>query len=229
MNKFILFDIDGTLIKKISKTSLHSISFSKAIKKVFGVDCNIHTIAPDGKTDQQIVIEVLATKGIDEEEIRGKMKEVMKEMVTIFEENIETEEMTASKGSKELIEELSKNNILTGLLTGNLEPIAMAKMKKVGLDNYFKIGGFGSDDEVRSNLIKIAIKRAENVFDFNYNDNVFVIGDTPLDIRAGKEAKIKTIGVATGKYSIEDLKKENPNFVFNDLLQKQEILDVLLN
>lgn len=229
MEKLVLFDIDGTITKKITKTSLHSIAFSEAIKKVFDVDCDIHTITPDGKTDQQIIIEVLVQKGIEKERVREKMDDITKEMVAVFERGINTEEMAIQRGVKDLLDELDRNNMLSGLLTGNLEPIAMAKMKRIGLDGYFKLGGFGSDDEVRSNLIKIAIDRAKNKFGFNYNNNVFVVGDTPLDIKAGKEAGIKTIGVATGKYSIEDLKKENPDFVFEDLLDKKGIVDALVS
>jgi len=226
MQKLILFDIDGTLLKG-STSSLHSRAFNEAIKKVFGIDCDIHTINPAGKTDQQIIIEVLISKEIREESVREKIKEVMKEMIAIFESNVGTEEIVIAEGVKDLLEELSKNNMLIGLLTGNLEPIAMAKMKKVGLDSYFKLGGFGSDDEVRANLIKIAINRAKDKFGFEYDNNVFVIGDTPLDIKAGKEAGIRTIGIAAGKYSVEELRKENPDFIFDNLSHKEELLDIL--
>lgn len=226
MNKLILFDIDKTLLT--SKNTLHRSAFSFAIKKLFNIDTSIDIIEHSGKTDKQILIEVLVKEGVKESEAREKLEEMAKEMVNVFEAGIENESVTVAEGARELLEELSGKDVLIGLLTGGLEPIARAKMRKASLDEYFKLGGFGSDDEKRSNLIRIAIERAKDNFGFKLNDNVFVIGDTPLDVKAGKEAGVKTIGVATGKYSTEELRAADPDFVFEDLSRKEEILEVLL-
>ncbi|MGZ7096669.1 MAG: HAD hydrolase-like protein, partial [Methanobacterium sp.] len=96
----------------------------------------------------------------------------------------------------------------------------------IHIDHYFKLGGFGSDNIDRTELVKIAVKKA--IDDFNFNGITFVIGDTPRDIKAGFEADAKTIAVATGTYTKVELKEFNPDFVFESLNEKEEISKVIL-
>ncbi len=141
--------------------------------------------------------------------------------------SITSENSIISDGAKELLQTLDNKKTLLGLVTGNLKSIARGKMKRAGLNNYFKVGGFGSDDENRTNLVKIAIKKVEDGFGFKFNDNIFLVGDTPKDILAGKEAGVKTIAVATGNYAEIDLEKEKPDLVLKDLTQKDKILKLI--
>jgi phosphoglycolate phosphatase-like HAD superfamily hydrolase len=73
-------------------------------------------------------------------------------------------------------------------------------------------------------MVKIAIKRAKEKF--NFKGEVFVIGDTPNDIIAGKEANVKTIVVATGVYSKKKLMKFNPDYVFENLEDTNKIIKI---
>jgi len=227
MNKLVLFDIDGTLIKGDNKK--HRLSFCYAFKKVYELDTTIDIIDHHGKTDKQIILEVLKKKGLDEQRIRLKINEAIKEMTAYFEKSISKDKLSLFEGAQTILEELSKNNILLGLVTGNLEPIARAKLKNVNVNDYFKLGGFGSDDENRINLVRIATKRAEDNFGFKFDNNVFLIGDTPRDIEAGKGAGVKTIAISTGPYSWQELKAENPDFLFKSLTFKEEILNAILS
>ena len=203
MKGLILFDVDKTLIK--SSTG-HEEAFSIGFKEVYNIDSTINIINHYGMTDQQIIIEVLKKKGLKESEIRPKIKECMKAMLDYFDEIKDTIQIEILDGVIELLEELKKQNFLIGLVTGNLEPIGRGKMKKANLNHYFKLGGFGSDNINRAELVKFAIKRAEKNFNFKYDNNVFLFGDTPQDMNAGHEAGITTIGVTTGIYTKEDLK-----------------------
>ena len=225
MNKLILFDIDGTLIGGENKS--HKLSFFYAFKKVYGIDTSIDIIDHPGKTDQQIIIEVLKKEGLSEPIVESKIKECMKVMVDYFNKLINNENIAPLGGVQELLEALNKSDFLMGLVTGNLEDIARGKLKKAGINQYFKVGGFGSDDVDRANLIKLAIKRAGNNFSFKFNNNVFLIGDTPRDIKAGKETEIKTIGVTTGIYSKEQLKDAGADFIVSNLKEKDEIIKII--
>ncbi|MDD5145116.1 MAG: HAD family hydrolase [Candidatus Pacebacteria bacterium] len=218
----VLFDIDKTLLKSARG---HHLSFSEAFKKVFEVDADIDMIEHDGMTDQQIITEILKKNGIAEEEIKSRMAYCTAVMVDYFNEVVKDEKIIILDGVPELLEELEKNNILIGLLTGNLEPIARAKLVKVGLNDYFKLGGFGSDDMSRAELVKIAMVRAKDKF--NFNGSVFLVGDTPKDMEAGKAAGVKNIGVATGKYSMDQLKDAGANFVIPNLKNKEEFLNII--
>lgn len=222
MDKLVLFDIDKTLIKSARG---HHLSFSEGFKKVYGINTDIDIIEHDGMTDQQIIIEVLKKNGVNEEEIKSKMAECMSVMVEYFNQVVKDEKIIILDGVPELLVELEKNNVLIGLLTGNLEPIARAKLTKIGLNHYFKLGGFGSDDINRANLVKIAVGRAQDKF--NFNRDVFLVGDALKDMEAGKQAGVKNIGVATGKYSMEQLKAAGADFTVPNLENKEEILKII--
>ena len=214
MKSLILFDIDGTLTKTSEE---HKNSFSSAFKKIHNLEVSIDIIDYHGKTDQLIIKEVLIKKGLKKD---FKLKECMDEMISFVKKH--KINIKLIKGVKKLIYKLEKENIL-GLVTGNLEQIAIKKLNQVEIYNYFKVGAFGSDAFKRSDLIKIAIKRAKEKF--NFEGKVFVIGDTPNDIIAGKEANVKTIAVATGIYSINELKKHNPDYVFENL-NNDEVISI---
>jgi phosphoglycolate phosphatase-like HAD superfamily hydrolase len=226
MNKLVLFDIDRTLL--IGSRLKDEIAFPEAFKRVYGIDTNVDIINRQGMTDQQIIIEILKKNGLNKKTIHSKLKECMNVMIEIFNKNIDNDEFIVLDGVRELLQELDKQNILMGLVTGNLEPIAWGSLKKVGLDHYFKVGGFGTDDINRTNLVRLAIKRAEENFGFKVNSNVFLFGDAPQDMKAGKEAGVKTIGVTTGIYSKEQLKDAGADFILDNLARKDKILKIIL-
>ncbi len=74
----------------------------------------------------------------------------------------------------------------------------------------------------------MAIKRAEENFDFKFDNNVFLFGDAPQDMNAGREAGVITVGVTTGIYSQEDLENADASYVVDNLQDTQKILDIVL-
>jgi phosphoglycolate phosphatase len=226
MDKLALFDIDKTLIK--SSTG-HKAAFSVAFEKVYGIDTNIDVIQPSGMTDQQIIFEVLRLSDLDDEKIKSKLDLCMETMVSAFKENYEDDNIIILGGVLELLSALEKNNVLLGLVTGNLEPIGRGKMEKLNLNHYFNVGGFGNEHISRTELVKIAIKKAQSNFDFIFSGNVFLFGDTPRDIIAGKEAGVIPIGVATGIYSKKQLENAGAAIILDDLTNTDDILKHILN
>lgn len=222
INKLVLFDVDRTLI---GRSQCHHDAFSYAFKKVYDVDVDIKIINYGGMTDPAIAIEVLKIIGLKEDIIIPKLSQCMDEIVKYFQKNVERDTIPVLAGVNDLMELLANNEALLGLVTGNLEPIAWGKLKTIGIDHYFKLGGFGSDNINRTELVKIGIKKAKN--DYNFNGTTFVVGDTPRDIKAGFEANAKTIAVATGVYSVEELKEFSPDFVFKDLKDRKSILKAI--
>src|SRR5262249_37346719 len=86
------------------------------------------------------------------------------------------------------------------------------------LNTFFSFGGFGSDSEDRTELVRQAVEKASHKIGASISpDDVFVIGDTPLDINAGSGAGFRTVGVATGMYSVEELLAARPTMVVPDL------------
>lgn len=224
MRGLVLFDIDRTLIK--SSTG-HAAAFSRGFKEVYNLDSTINIINHHGMTDQQIIIEVLKKKGLKESQIRSKIKECMKVMIDYFSEIKDSIRIEVFDGVPELLKELEKQNFLIGLVTGNLEPIGRGKLEKAGLEHYFKLGAFGSDEIDRTRLVGLAIKRAEENFDFKPNKNIFLFGDTPQDIDAGNKSGAITVGVTTGVYSKEELENAAAKYVVNNLQDRQKILSII--
>ncbi len=224
MNRLVLFDVDRTLI---GRSQCHHDAFTHAFKKVYDVDTDIRIINYGGMTDPDISIQVLRKIGMNDDLIFSKLDSCMDKIVEYFLENVKRDRIPILPGVEDLLKSLDRKKVLLGLITGNLEPVAWGKLKSINIDQYFKLGGFGSDSIDRTELVKIAVKKATN--DFNFNGITFVIGDTPRDIKAGFEADTKTIAVATGTYTKEELKKFNPDFAFKNLENKNEISRVILD
>lgn len=225
MSGLLLFDIDGTLIKG---SRAHSRAFSEAIEKVYGISTSIDIIEHHGMTDSEIIIELLRRIGLDEQVVQSKLEDCLQMLVKSFDKLFEQDEVIVLPGVEELLRELGKLNVLMGLVTGNLESIAKLKLKRVGLSSYFRFGAFGSDGKKRANLVKLAIRRADESFGFKSNSNVFLFGDTPRDMIAGKENGVKTVGVATGIYTEEQLRDAGADFVLKDLRNTDKILKIIL-
>jgi phosphoglycolate phosphatase-like HAD superfamily hydrolase len=230
MKKLVLFDIDRTLIKDLrwDNASWDDTKFSEVIKKIYNADAKVEIIGNhSGMTDQEKIIAMLKKKGFKEKDIMPKMKYCMKALIESF-KNLDNSNFIVLSGVKNLLKALEKNKVLIGVVTGNIKYIAKGKLKKVGLYKYFKVGAFGEDSEKRSKLIKIAIKRAKEKFGFKLNNNAFLVGDTPRDVKAAKEAGIKAIAVASGSiWSEKQLKDAGADFVLKDLKDVEKFLKII--
>lgn len=152
----------------------------------------------------------------------------MKKIVEAFSKMIDKDVITILPGVDNLLKALNESNFLIGLVTGNLEPVARNKMKKINLDHYFKVGGFGNEHINRTELVKIAIKKAQSNFNFIFSNNVYLFGDAPQDIKARNEAGVTTIGVTTGIYSKKQLENAAANFILKDFSDTEIILNKIL-
>ena len=110
----------------------------------------------------------------------------------------------------------------------NPEQIARDKMKKLGINHFFKVGGFGDEHINRTELVKIAVKKAQSNFNFIFSDNVYLIGDAPQDIKAAKEAGVKAIGVTTGIYTKKQLENVAADVILKDLTNTESIINDIL-
>jgi len=221
MSKLVLFDIDNTLIKS---SRGHKAAFSIAFKKIYGIDASINIIQYSGMTDQQIIFEVLKLKGLDEEKIQSKLNLCIKEMINAW-KSLNDNEIFILPGVHKLLEILFKEHFLLGLVTGNLEAIARDKMKRLGINHFFKVGGFGSEHINRTELVKIAINKAQSNFNFILSNNVYLFGDAPQDMRAAREAEIIAIGVTTGIYTKKQLEDAGADMVIDDFTNTEKILN----
>lgn len=221
--KLILFDIDGTLI---SAGGAGTRSLNKAFEEVLGIKDAFKNFEMAGKTDVQIIKEGLILKGIE------PSTHLINDLIGSYLKNLSIEINNNSKhlkpGVKEFIEFIHYElKYPMGLLTGNLEKGARIKLEPFGLNYFFPIGAFGSDHEDRNQLLPIAVRRFferfNNSLDFH---QCVVIGDTPRDVACAKPYGAKVIAVATGPYSIEQLRTTDADIVVETLSEIDKIISI---
>ncbi len=228
--RVVLFDIDGTLLRS---GGVGRVAMERALTEVFGSpgSSEYHY---DGKTDRQIVRDLMRLDGLTDEEIDLRMDGLLKVYVSGLNAELASGRRTVHvfEGVRELLDVLeTKDDVVIGLLTGNVEAGARAKLRAAGIDiSRFKVNAFGSDHELRPELPRVAQKRAREVFGIDVaGDRVVVIGDTPADIRCGEGIGARAIGVATGRYSVDDLASHGAYAVFETLADTGAVMQRIMN
>jgi phosphoglycolate phosphatase-like HAD superfamily hydrolase len=117
-----------------------------------------------------------------------------------------------------------------GLLTGNIEAGARQKIRAVNLAwEQFLVNAFGSDHEHRPMLPAVAQRRAEALLGREIpGERMVIIGDTPADIHCGRSLNVRAIGVATGRYSVDELAEHDPAAVFASLADTDAVVEAIL-
>lgn len=222
--KFILFDIDGTLIDS-GGSGLRALNH--AFREMFSVSEAFTGISMAGKTDPQIIDEGLRLHGI--ESSNGVVPEVIDRYLMYLEEDIDPMKGRVMAGIREALDRLaSDQDFLLGLLTGNIERGAKIKLGAYDLSQYFSIGAFGDDDADRKRLLPVAVKKLweQRAISLDYRDCI-VIGDTPRDIECSRPYGAYAIAVATGPYSYASLTEAGADIVFEDLSDTQKLMSAL--
>ena len=204
--KLLLFDVDATLILT-GGAGLRALN--RAFQRLFNVDSAMNDIAPHGKTDPAIVREIFHKKLNTPDLADAEVARVLENYVGFLREEVETtDKYEILPGILEILLEMSaRSDVLLGLATGNIETGARIKLRRGDLNRFFSFGGYGSDSESRVGLVRRAAEKASAHHGSRIPDNdIVVIGDTPRDVEAGRDAGFKTVGVETGQYSVEQLR-----------------------
>ena len=123
-----------------------------------------------------------------------------------------------------------RDDVIQSVLTGNTRPVAEIKLRTFGLDRYldFDSGAYGTDDDTRANLVKIARQRAETAHGSRFDaKSTVLIGDTPNDVIAARDGGARIIAVATGSDSTGQLAEAGADTVLEDLTQTGQLLSAI--
>jgi phosphoglycolate phosphatase-like HAD superfamily hydrolase len=205
--KLFLFDVDATLILT-GGAGIRALN--RAFHKLFQIDTAMDGIAPHGKTDPGIIREIFQARLPVEILTPVIIANVLESYMQFLREEVDSSTTYAVlPGILEILQEISaRDDSLLGLATGNVEVGARIKLQRGDLNRFFSFGGYGSDCEDRVGLVRRAAERAQLASGSAIApDDVFVIGDTPLDVAAGTEAGFRSVGVATGQYSVQQLRE----------------------
>ena len=229
--KVALFDIDGTILVAHGAGRR---AMERALLSASGA------AGPGGqhyagKTDPQIAREAMRHAGLADAEIDTRMPAVLE----LYLANLEAELATAERdrpailpGVHEILDACeAHDNIVLGVLTGNLLTGAERKLRAVGVDpGRFEVGAFGSDHEDRPTLAAIARSRAADYLARDVRgDACVVIGDTPADVACGLAIGARTIAVCTGMFGEAELRSTGAHVVLKDMSNTAVVIDAILN
>jgi phosphoglycolate phosphatase-like HAD superfamily hydrolase len=213
--KAILFDVDGTLLHT---GGAGAVAWQRAFLELYGVEANIEEHTHAGMTDPEIAEivfrEVLGRDGSDTE----RAEAIGCYLGHLADAVAESEGYFVIEGIEELLPRLVEEGILLGVVTGNIEPAAHIKLARGDLNKYFTFGGYGSDSRSRTALTKKARERGAEVSGAPLDrDQTIAVGDTPRDVKAGHGAGIRVVGVATGSYSVDQLKDAGADWAIENV------------
>lgn len=222
--RLLLWDIDGTLI---NTGAAGNRAIAQATAERFGGGGDLEGVEINGRTDTSIVHQILQKYG--EPITDANVQELLDIYIRLLAEELPRRDGRVLPGVLELLERSAKQSDITlGLLTGNLERGAKLKLEHYRLWHFFSFGAFSDDHHDRNELGAFALSRALEATRTEFRaSQVDVIGDTGHDIDCGKAIGARTVAVATGSWSREQLAGHKPDFLFDDLSNVSEVIDVL--
>jgi len=228
--KLVLFDIDGTILLTAGAGRR---AICAALAEEVKDTSAFEGIRFDGKTDPQIVAEMLEAAGQPEPRESPRVRSICERYVELLARELErpTTRTTLMPGVGRLLDRLeAAPDVVLGLLTGNLAEGAALKLRAGGIaPERFRVGAYGSDAAHRPDLPPIAARRAEPIFGrVPRGPEVVIIGDTPADVACGAGIAARAVAVATGGYSVADLAACEPHAVFADLSGTEAVLEAIL-
>jgi phosphoglycolate phosphatase-like HAD superfamily hydrolase len=219
--RLLLFDIDGTLIDS-GGAGIQSLK--DVLQKQFGISDDLRDIEIAGKTDTGIVHQILRKQKIAADD--ATTTAFLDLYLEFLAEELPQRNGKILPGVKELLPRLRERpqNVL-GLLTGNLERGAKIKLTHYGIWDFFEFGAFADDHHDRNQLGPFAQRRARerHAIDFAHTE-IDVIGDTPHDIACGKAFGARTIAVATGNFTREQLAAHKPDRIVDDFAEVESVI-----
>jgi phosphoglycolate phosphatase len=222
--RLLLFDIDATLISTVG-AGVEALKL--VIEKRYGAKDDLHDIEIAGRTDSGIAMAILRKYRVDP--APPNVNAFLDEYLGFLAELLPKMSGRVLPGMLEILTRMKrKPDRVLGLLTGNIERGAKLKLTRYGLWDFFEFGAFADDHHDRNELGAFARARAAEKHGHPFAAALIdVIGDTGHDIACGKAFGARTIAVATGSWPREKLSAYQPDFLFDDLGNVDEVIRTL--
>ncbi len=215
MIKAVLFDIDGTLLVT---GGAGAVAWQRAFRELHGIDANIEEHTHAGMTDPEIAA-IVFREVIGRDGSEAERAEAIAGYLSHLEDAVnESNGYRVMPGIEALLTRLTKQGMLLGLVTGNIESAAQIKLARGHLNRFFAFGGYGSDSSDRTELTRKAVERGGTVAGAPLDPAATIgVGDTPRDVSACHGAGIRVVGVATGSYTVEELDEAGADWAIPDV------------
>ena len=211
----VLFDIDGTLLRRAG--SHHKDALLAAVREVTGHNTSFDRIPTGGMLDRDLIRALLKETPARAREIEGWMPDIVRRAQEHYQSICPELSDKVCPGARELLQALNEAGIPAGLVTGNLTAIAWKKMEACGLRSFFDIGAFADMATTRAGIAEVAIREARRKGIAGRDTVISLIGDHPNDVQAAKLNRIRSIAVATGLSSFDELAACRPDALVPDL------------
>ncbi|GAC1439188.1 MAG: HAD family hydrolase [Solirubrobacteraceae bacterium] len=218
----LLFDIDGTLI---TTGGAGAASWRLAFDELYGIPADIGKFTDTGMTDPDVGRRTFAAVMHRPPE-RDEFAQLLERRLHYLHHTVaDSSGYRVLEGVEELLPRLLARGYLLGLVTGNLEAAAHVKLHRAQLNRFFSFGGYGSDSSDRGELTRIALARAALVHGAPVApEQAIVIGDTPHDVEGAHAAGIRCVGVASGHFTLAELRQAGADVALASLAEPHPLL-----
>ena len=213
MPDLILFDIDGTLVRRAGPH--HRQALVDAVRQVTGLETTTDGIPVHGMLDPDILTQMMRAGGLDEAKIWPTLPAIIAAAQDLYQTGVPDLRDKVCPGVEPLLNYLRGRGTVLALVTGNLTRIGWRKLERAGLDHYFHFGAFGEMAPTRGGLARLAIERARR--EGMADGRISLIGDAVQDVIAARENGVRSIAVRTGITPAEDLEASTPDLLLDDL------------
>jgi phosphoglycolate phosphatase-like HAD superfamily hydrolase len=192
------------------------IAWEDAVRELAGRDFDLATIRTAGFTDYQIAVKTLEALGLEPDP--ASVDRLVRRYEELLPSSLPKRQGRVLDNVREILEHLERErpDVRSYLLTGNTRAGARAKLTYFDLVRFLPDGAFAEDASARATIACRALDFARTAGPVA-SDGVLVIGDTPHDIECARAIGARTIAVATGGYSLQELMVHDPWRVFETL------------
>jgi phosphoglycolate phosphatase len=220
-HRILLFDIDGTLV---STGGAGAVAWRRAFEDLHGIPADIGKYTDAGMTDPDVGAKTFEAVMGREPSPHELAQLVQRRLEHLPEAIAESEGYKVLPGVPERLRQLSRDGHLLGLITGNGDGAAFIKLARGDLMRWFSFGAYATAGLERAGIVRQAVERGEAFLGEDVpNTEIYVIGDTPLDIEAAHKAGCTAIGVATGKFDADALREAGADHVVATLEEELPI------
>jgi phosphoglycolate phosphatase len=213
--RILLFDIDGTLV---STGGAGAVAWKQAFQELHGIPADIGEFTDAGMTDPDVGAKTFEAVMHREATPRELAQLIQRRLEHLPEAIAQSEGYRVLPGVPERLRQLSRDGHLLGLITGNGDGAAFVKLSRGDLMRWFSFGAYATAGVDRAGIVRRAVERGEATLGKDVpNSEIFVIGDTPLDIEAAHAVHCTAIAVATGHHDGDALREAGADHVLETL------------
>lgn len=223
-----LFDLDGTLLR--AGDEVHHAAFEHACRAVFGAEVAVRSFELGGAVDRGLYDRAAVAVGFDPLRADQRFAEWSAIMGRYYNLRVGGVDRVTwvLPGVAEVLRKLRATGIAMGVATGSARSVGETKLAASGLRDYFRAGAYGDEGPDRVSLLRRAVSDASSQYARRFlAPNAVVIGDTPADVLAAREAGARVIAVATGRYDVDELDSCGPDATFPDLTNADAVIRVI--